>query len=219
MRYAVLAAWFLSAACAAEAKPGDLSLEQAQPLIRDFILRNNPDIATLGTIQLQDLTPADVRSEMRVQIFKVSDGPKAYHSFIIGDGTVSDFCTGIGGHGLQSLCLCDLDGDGQREIAYTFSWGSGIHRTQIGVYSKAVQPPQILVAWSYCGDLFVSPREDGGITVESGNYTATVNSWNDAAPFGRLTMKKDDPQVTIDVELSDALSEEDKKKIWKDTHE
>ncbi|MCA9256278.1 MAG: hypothetical protein KDA33_11610 [Phycisphaerales bacterium] len=51
-----------------------------------------------------------------------------------------------GGMGLQDACVTDLDADGEPELIFVTSWGSGIHRSQVGVWSDAWPAPKVRMA-------------------------------------------------------------------------
>lgn len=39
------------------------------------------------------------------------------------------------GSAKETIETCNFDEDGQKDLIYTFSWGSGMHRSHIGVYN------------------------------------------------------------------------------------
>ena len=49
----------------------------------------------------------------------------------------------FGGYGLTAFAVADLNKDGMREIYFTFSWGSGIYRSQIGYFDMATEEVKI----------------------------------------------------------------------------
>jgi hypothetical protein len=56
-----------------------------------------------------------------------------HDAYLVRDRRVFPLSIGFGGLGLTSLCVCDLDGNGMSDLAFTYSWGSGIHRLHIAV--------------------------------------------------------------------------------------
>ena len=55
-----------------------------------------------------------------------------YRSYIVERGTVRRLGIAVGGSGVMSLRAADLLGLGRDQLYYTFSWGSGLHRSQVG---------------------------------------------------------------------------------------
>lgn len=82
------------------------------------------------------------------------------------DGQLIPFTTTFGGFGLMSAVVAD------DTLHYTYSWGSGIHRSHVG--EMRVVDGQIQIQESdghvHC-DLFVR-LEDGNVVVEEGDFHA-----------------------------------------------
>ena len=81
--------------------------------------------------KIHDITPADVKKELNCQIFKVNNNCESY---LIYKGELFKIGIGFGGFGVTDLKVCNFDGNGQKDLIYIFSWGSGLHRSQIGIF-------------------------------------------------------------------------------------
>lgn len=81
---------------------------------------------------IYDITPKEVKEEIGCQIFKVN---YSCESYVVYKSKVFHIGLGSGGFGVVNLTTCNFDGNGQKDLIYTFSWGSGLHRSQIGVFS------------------------------------------------------------------------------------
>lgn len=79
-----------------------------------------------------ETTPAEVKNEIGCQIFKVNN---SCETFVIYKAKLFKIGFGFGGLGVVNIATCDFDGDGQKDLLYTFSWGSGLHRSQIGLFN------------------------------------------------------------------------------------
>jgi hypothetical protein len=64
-------------------------------------------------------------------IFKFKDECTTYLRF---DDDIYFFAGGFGGFGFVNAVTCDYDGNGKADILYTYSWGSGIHRSVVSVF-------------------------------------------------------------------------------------
>lgn len=99
---------------------------------------------------LHEITPAGVWLKTHGQIYEDAtdfggDG------FYIKDKLVYHISTGFGGFGINNIVVCDIDNDKHPEIVYTYSWGSGLHRAQIGVIDRCEQKPVVLtLQYVYC---------------------------------------------------------------------
>ena len=80
---------------------------------------------------ISDITPENVKKEIGCQIFKVN---YTCESYVIHKGELFRIGFGFGGYGVVTLTTCDFEEDGQKDLIYTFSWGSGLHRSHIGIF-------------------------------------------------------------------------------------
>lgn len=122
------------------------SVEDFKQLYSDYLKLNSITLATspeddktemskedkLKYYSIYDITPKEVKKEIGCQIFKVNYSCETY---VIYKSKVFPIGFGFGGMGIVSLTTCDFDGDNQKDLIYTFSWGSGLHRSQIGVFN------------------------------------------------------------------------------------
>lgn len=83
-----------------------------------------------------NVTPDIVAAETDIQIFKFGN---SCESFAMVDGAVYPLCKGFGGFGFLNAMPWDYDGDGQTDLMIASSWGSGIHRSEISVFSRAAK--------------------------------------------------------------------------------
>ncbi|MDW7655734.1 MAG: M56 family metallopeptidase [Bacillota bacterium] len=89
-----------------------------------------------------NVTPDYIYAETGCRIFKYSE---SCESFLLADGQIYPLGTGFGGFGLTDLQLCDFDRNGQADLLYTYSWGSGIHRSEIGLFNLTTKEEARLV--------------------------------------------------------------------------
>lgn len=79
-----------------------------------------------------NVTPDGIKEETGGAIFKFGDSGQ---TLLLLDGNVYGLGAYFGGDGLTSAVPCDFDGDGKKDILYTYSWGSGIHRSHLAVFN------------------------------------------------------------------------------------
>ena len=64
----------------------------------------------------------------------------------------------FGGWGVTSAVPCDADDNGTPDLLFTFSWGSGIHRSHLAVLDLTAQEMTVLATWwEWESDLVVLP--------------------------------------------------------------
>jgi len=71
---------------------------------------------------------------------------RGMQGYVICGNEVARLGESMGGLGLQDTCVADLDADGEPELIFVTSWGSGIHRSQVGVWCNAWPAPRVRMA-------------------------------------------------------------------------
>lgn len=79
-----------------------------------------------------NVTPERIAEETSAQIFKFSD---SCATFIYLNSQVYPLGEWFGGYGFVNAVLCDFDHDSNSDILYTYSWGSGLHRSLVAVFN------------------------------------------------------------------------------------
>jgi hypothetical protein len=93
---------------------------------------------------IYEVTPEEVKNEIGCQIFKVN---YTYETFVVYKSKM--FHIGVADHrpGVLSMETCDFDADGQKDLIYTFSWGSGMNHSEIGIYNFSKEQELWLDSW------------------------------------------------------------------------
>jgi hypothetical protein len=104
----------------------------------------------------------------------------------------------LGGQGLTSLVVADIDQNGQAELFYTYSYGSDVQQSRIGMYSHAYHECCIFEAdIGYLGHLRVY-SEDGsrvGVQVIEGDQDTKTLRYLDT--IGYLFIEQVDMSVVL----------------------
>ncbi len=109
-----------------------------------------------------NITPDFIAENSEFQIFKYS---KWTESFLMYEGEVYSIGNCFGGYGIMSMALADLNGDGQYELYDTFSWGSGIHRSQIGYFDPAEKEMTVFDYSFFEYDTMLTVNDEGELCV------------------------------------------------------
>lgn len=148
-----------------------LTIDEAGALIRAWIMDTNPGMDPDALFPIQEFnTDQDfnmgARDElwqrMGVQVYKITAGVMQYETFLIKDKQVWILGSGFGGSGVSSLVVTDLDANGWPELVYTYSFGSGIHQSSLGMASEGGGQMEIVEASDirFPGDLRLERQDD-----------------------------------------------------------
>lgn len=145
-----------------------------------------------------NITPDFVADNSDYMIFKYSASTE---SFLMYDSEVYSIGTCFGGYGITSMALADLNRDGQYELYYTFSWGSGIHRSQIGYFEPVKKEVTVFDYELYDYDMMLTVNEAGDLCVNSA--ALDINSCVDFSVrpqdfLGAIVSKGDKAVLDID---------------------
>ena len=192
----------IAAACDQAPGPERISISEAQALVREELLTLDPEVE----FTLEDVTTDEIWNEMGTQVY-VLGGLSSAETYIIVDEQVDRLGMAFGGYGVTSMCITDLDRDGEPELAYTYSWGSGLHRSHVAVYlPHRTEPYNIDADLVYFdGDLFLERVDDHTVFLKAGHYDWRLDDFVAEATLGGLVLKEMDGQTQLVVELEDHI--------------
>jgi hypothetical protein len=126
----------------------------------------HPQLSPDVDLPLEELPMPEVWEDLRVQIFRITDGPFIHESFLVKGDSVLRIGEATGGRGLTSLEISDLDEDGIAELLFTYAFGSGLHQSRIGMYAPAYGPGRTYEAGTgYFGDLGLVKEDRSTVSV------------------------------------------------------
>lgn len=137
-----------------------------------------------GNYSAYDITPEDVKKELGCQIFKFN---YTCDTFVIYKSKLFPIGMGSGGFGTVSINTCDFDKNGQKDLIYTFSWGSGMHRSQIGIYNLSQSKEVVLDFTQRDEDVILEKISDDKFNV----YTADIVLMNESDLVHFKAVKKE----------------------------
>lgn len=128
--------------------------------VAEFLRLNKDYVPDYAGDACFNITPDFVKQNSSFTVFKYESSTAA---FLLYDGKLYEMGASLGGFGVTSMALADLNKDGQYELYFTFSWGSGLHRSQIGYFDPADKAITVLDYSHMNTDLVLT--KDGGLTV------------------------------------------------------
>jgi heat shock protein HslJ len=190
-----------------------ISIAEAERLVRTMFLEENPDMNPAVEFPLTELTPDEVWQRLNAQVFQVNDGIYQFYTYLIKREEVVPLGIGLGGAGLTSMGVTDLDRNGSPELVYTYSFGSGIHRSHVGMYSADLPEPHSMDAKTAYrdGDWIVEKRDDQTVLVK----TAPDSQGEDTLYLGQVVFERQGDQVEFDIRLDANLPPAILERIWR----
>jgi len=89
----------------------------------------------------QNITSEYIQTNSGYRIFKYA---ASCASFLLYHGEVYPLGGWMGGLGVTSMSLADLNQDGEQELYFTFSFGSGLHRSHVGFFDPGAKQVVVL---------------------------------------------------------------------------
>lgn len=120
-----------------------------------------------------NVTPEEVFEKTGGQIFKSSE---TCASFFLYEGGLYRLEEWFGGLGIVDIKVCDLDQDGEYELLYTYSWGSGLHRSHVGHFDLKTKKQTELGFVHLNEDMMLAENPDGSFSL----YEARIE-WGEVA--------------------------------------
>jgi hypothetical protein len=129
-----------------EQLPQRLPPAAATAQVANYIRTQKPQAKLGRDFAVIDLTTDVVWEQLKVQVVKVKEGPvEGGETFVLQGHRTIPIGRAVGGDGVTSLVAIDLLGDKRPLLIYAFAWGSGVHRSQVGVLDLHGKAPQELV--------------------------------------------------------------------------
>jgi hypothetical protein len=114
--------------------PQRLSMAAASDKVTDYVRRQKPDSKIDQSFAVTDLTTDVVWTQLHAQIVKIKTGPvEEAATFVLSGDRIHRIGRAFGGNGVTSIAVGDLAGDKHPVLIYAFAYGSGRHRSEIGI--------------------------------------------------------------------------------------
>ncbi len=144
-----------------------------------------------------NVTPDAIKEEIGIQIFK---NDRWYSSVALIDGKTYQLGEYFGGTGFMSGVPCDFDNDGVKDILFTSSWGSGIHRTEVNVFNMATKETTFLKDYWH---------KDVMVALQDGEYKlflmepdlevhSFAETYSSLTPIGSVKCNENGPYVAME---------------------
>jgi hypothetical protein len=158
------------------------TISAIEPLYRAYRFSTQPKLNPDVTFRVKELLVPGLWSALKIQLFVADDkidGQVLPHDpFLYFKGAIHPFVNALGGHGVMSGVV---SGDA---FYYSYSWGSGIHRSVVGRLTiKEGRPVRDESRPLFNGDMFVEKSADGRIRIVEARWKE-FNRWEEGVRFG-----------------------------------
>ena len=139
-----------------------LSIHSSLDQVEDFIKLNSSFNSYYDKDECYNITPDFIAENSDFEIFKYS---KSTASFLLFENEIFPLGEFFGGFGITSMALSDFNQDNQYELYFTYSWGSGLHRSQVGYFDPSTKE-LTLFDYSYLNyDLILTKNDENSLCV------------------------------------------------------
>lgn len=193
--------------------------EQAAEIISAHLLAQKPGLMEAPPLTFEEVPAERVWKELQGQVFRVTEGLFQNESFLLRHDNVIQLGEALGGQGLTSLVVCDLDQDGQSEMIFTYAAGLGPGigpgiQTRVGMLESDSEPLRVVEAdLAYLGYAALRLEETTAVSlnVVESNQATKVLRYLDR--LGYLSIENREAGVSLILNVDPELSPEVKQNI------
>lgn len=154
----------------------------------DYSKKHNINLSNKEMDAFSDITPENVLKETGCQIFKNGE---TCESYLLYEGELYTLGIGFGGLGVVDIETCNFTNHEKKGLLYTYSFGSGIHRSCFGYFDLS-QKCELKVEVSSAKSIDFIQEELTLKKISDSNFEVyTANVKIDGGDFAKLTIKED----------------------------
>ena len=173
---------------------------EAQEMIEAYLREQELDLGIEPILPVEELHVEQLWSALQAQVFKVREWKFQNESFLIWGSRVIQLGTALGGQGLTSLVVADIDQNYSAELIYAYSSGSDVQLSRIGMFSTAYQGGVIFESdVGYFGQLGVFSEDWSHVGVHVIEGDQDTKELQD--PLGFLFIEQNDRNVMLGLKM------------------
>ncbi|WMJ89195.1 M56 family metallopeptidase [Anaerocolumna sp. MB42-C2] len=142
--------------------PMKATISGTQDGVLDFLSHQQNFKSGYNNDTCYNITPNYIRQNSDYLIFKYDT---SCASLLLYEDKIYPLGEWFGGYGLTSMSLFDLDGDQKPELYFTYSFGSGLHRSNAAYFDPIANK---VIVFNYThpnSDMLITPNYDGGLSL------------------------------------------------------
>ena len=152
------------------------TISGTQDSIEDFLSLQQDFKSGYDTDKCYNITPDYIQKSSDYLVFKYDT---SCASFLLYEDKVYPLGVWFGGFGVTSMALADLNGDQKPELYFTYSWGSGLHRSHAAYFDPATKKVVVFDYAHMNEDMIITENDNGGLSL----YAAAVYKLNSFVNF------------------------------------
>ncbi len=157
--------------------PMKATISGTQDCIEDFLSLQQDFRSGYNTDTCYNITPDYIQESSDYLVFKYDT---SCASFLLYEGKVYPLGIWFGGYGLTSMSLADLNGDQKPELYFTYSFGSGLHRSNAAYFDPVAKKVVVFDYTHLNKDMIITKNSDVGLSL----YNAAINKMDNFVNFG-----------------------------------
>ncbi len=168
--------WSIFKIASIEEMPVKATISGTQDDVENFLSLQRDFKSGYDNDTCYNITPNYIRQNSDYSVFKYDTSSA---SFLLYEGKVYPLGEWFGGFGVNSMAISDLNGDQKPELYFTYSFGSGLHRSNIA-YFDPVEKKVIVFDYTHLNkDMIVTENNNGGLSL----YNADINKIDNFVNF------------------------------------
>ena len=201
-------------ASAGNGEPVRLSAEEAGEIISTHLPEKKPGLTEALPLSIEEVPDEQVWKEWQGQVFRVTEGIYKNESFLLLQNSVIQLGEALGGQGLTSLVVCDLDHNGQTELLFTYiaALGPGIgpgNQTRVGLLEPDSGQPHVIEAnVAYLGDAALRIEETSVVSLNVVEIDQTTKELHYLDSLGYLSIEDSEAGVSLILHVDSQLPPE-----------
>lgn len=185
-----------------------ITKDDAEKLFREWVFDKVPDMNPEAKFRLEEITTDEIWQRLHIQLFRLPfDHFRGPQVLSFGNGRIESLGCTFGGQGITHLLVTDLDSNGEAELVFSDSCGSGMQRSHIAIYlPENYAETQIYTDLTlFMGEFILEKLDDQTVIVNAGNYDYQKKRFTSNASIGILKFTKQNGQPELLVELEDNI--------------
>ncbi|MDO5558480.1 MAG: dockerin type I repeat-containing protein [Oscillospiraceae bacterium] len=138
--------------------------------VDDFIAAYG-ETAQMKTDDSYNVSPGKMADKYGFNVFRSTDSGK---SILLYNDNVYQLGEYFGGVGVTSFAVSDIDCDGFSELYFTYSWGSGMQRSQIGCFDTRNEKVTCFESFCYPNGEMILTDDDGVVSACAGDESSVL---------------------------------------------
>ncbi len=156
--------------------PLKISIRGTAEGVEEFLSLQGEFQSGYDTDTCYNITPEYIRENSDYRIFKYDT---SCASFLLYEDKIYPLGIWFGGFGVTSMELADRNGDGEPELYFTYSWGSGMHRSHAAYFDPKEKKVESFSHTQQGGDMIITDNGSGGLSL----YAAEISKMDSFVNF------------------------------------